>query len=94
MDPTQPDSTTYNIASSIHMNYPDGGFEQLIFPVYIYAYTASAADYYLLGQLDGVYWAPNQRNVALSEIGTSDCIVFPDLNRTYWYNWMALRDEE
>ena len=92
LDPTASAST--GIVTATHMNYPDGGFEQLIFPVYIYAYTASAADYYLLGQLDGVYWAPNQRNVALSEIGTSDCIVFPDLNRTYWYSWMALRDEE
>jgi hypothetical protein len=90
-DPTN--APTTNILLSANMNYPDGGFEQLLFPIYIYAYTASQQDYYLLGQLDGVYWAPNIRNVSLTEIGSSDCIVFPNLNRTRWYDWMALKDE-
>jgi hypothetical protein len=91
MDPTT--SATIGIANSANINYPDGGFEQLLFPVYIYAYTASQSDYFLLGQLDGVYWAPNQRNTSLSEVGTSDCIIFPNLNRTSWYDWMAVKDE-
>lgn len=91
MDPTTSGWT--GIRTDATMNYPDGGFEQLLFPVYIYAYTASQADIYLLGQLDGVYWAPNQRNTSLSEVGTSDCIIFPNLNRTSWYDWMALKDE-
>ena len=94
MDPTQPDSTTYNIVTGTHMNYPDGGFEMMLWPIYMYAYTASQADLYLLGQLDGVYWAPNQRNTILSEVGDGgNCIIFPDINRTLWYSWMALRDE-
>ena len=89
--PTEPPTT--GIVTGTAMNYPDGGFEQLLFPVYVFAYGASQSDYYLLGQLDGVYWAPNQRNSPLSEVGTSDCVVFPNLNRTYWYSWMALKDE-
>ena len=91
MDPTT--SVSNGIITGTNMNYPDGGFEQLLFPIYIYAYTASQEDYYLCGQLDGVYWAPNQRNTALSEVGSGDCIVFPNLNRTLWYSWMALKDE-
>jgi len=91
MDPTNPAGT--GIVTSVPMNYPDFGVEQVLFPIYIYAYTASQADYYLLGQLDGVYWAPNQKNVALTEVGSSDCIIFPNLNRTLWYHWMALKDE-
>ena len=91
MDPTNSPST--GIVTSANVNYPDGGFEQLLFPIYIYALTASQADYYLLGQLDGVYWAPNIANTALTEVGSGDCIVFPNLNRTYWYSWMALKDE-
>jgi len=92
MDPTQ--SSSYAPDSVNHFNYPDGGFEMLLFPLYMYAYTASQADLYLLGQLDGVYWAPNQRNTILSEVGAGgDCIIFPDLNRTSWYSWMALKDE-
>ena len=59
----------------------------------IMALTASQQDYYLLGQLDGVYWAPNIANVSLSEIGSSDCIVFPNLNRTRFFDWMAVKDE-
>jgi len=93
MDPTQPDHSTYNIATGTHFNYPDGGFEMLLFPIYMYAYTASQASLYLLGQLDGVYWAPNQRNTILSEVGSPDCIIFPNTNRTLWHSWMALRDE-
>ena len=91
MDPTN--SANYSIISTVNMNYPDGGLEQLLFPIYIYAYTASQEDFYLLGQLDGVYWAPNNKNVSLTEVGTSDCIIFPNLNRTNWYSWMALKDE-
>lgn len=90
MDPTQ--SPEYGIVTGTMVNYPDGGFEQLLFPVYIYAYTANMADYFLVGQFDGVYWAPNQKNVSLSEVGSSDCIIFPNLNRTNWYSWMALKD--
>ena len=93
MDPTQPDHSTYNIQTGTHFNYPDNGFELLLFPIYMYAYTASFSNLYLLGQLDGVYWAPNQRNTILSEVGSPDCIIFPDLNRTRWHSWMALRDE-
>jgi hypothetical protein len=93
MDPTQPDHSSYNIVTGTHFNYPDGGFEMLLFPIYMYAYTASQASLYLLGQLDGVYWAPNQRNTILSEVGSPDCIIFPNLNRTLWHSWMALRDE-
>jgi hypothetical protein len=93
MDPTQPDHSTYNVLEATHFNYPDNGFELLLFPIYMYAYTASQSGLYLLGQLDGVYWAPNQRNTILSEVGSSDCIIFPDLNRTNWWSWMALRDE-
>ncbi len=90
-DPTKSAST--GIITGTNMNYPDGGFEQLLFPIYVYAHTASQADYYLLGQLDGVYWAPNIANTSLTEVGSGDCIVFPSLNRTYWYSWMALKDE-
>jgi len=39
-----------------------------------------------------VYWAPNQKNTVLSEVGAEDCIIFPDINRTSWYTWMALKD--
>lgn len=92
MEPTDTDGNIGNIVSSIPFNYPDGGLEQVLFPVYIYAYTASQQDYYTLGQLDGVYWAPNQKNTTLSEVGSSDCIIFPDLNRTAWYSWMAIKD--
>lgn len=91
MDPTQPGWT--GLVTTTNMNYPDGGMEQLLFPIYVYAYTASQAAVYLLGQLDGVYWAPNIKNTALTEVGSADCIVFPNLNRTQWYSWMALRDE-
>lgn len=91
MDPTQPPST--GIVTTTAMNYPDGGTELVLFPVYVYAFTASQADYFLLGQLDGVYWAPNQKNVSLSEVGSSDCVIFPNLNRTLWHSWMALKDD-
>lgn len=90
-DPTM--SASNSIVTTANINYPDGGFEQLLFPIYIYAYTASQQDYYLLGQLDGVYWAPNIANTSLTEIGSGDCIVFPNLNRTSWHSWMALKDE-
>lgn len=94
MDPTQPNHSSYNVNGATHFNYPDGGFEMLLFPINMYAYTASQASLYLLGQLDGVYWAPNQRNTILSEVGSGgDTIIFPDLNRTSWYSWMALKDE-
>ena len=90
IDPTQPLST--GIVTGTHFNYPDGGFEQLLFPVFLYTYTPAFSDMYLLGQMDGVYFAPNNRNVALTEVGSGDCIIFPNLNRTLWYSWMALKD--
>jgi hypothetical protein len=90
MDPTQPSSTS--IVTGTHMNYPDDGFEQMLYPIFVYALNASYEDYYLLGELDGVYWAPNQKNTVLSEVGAEDCIIFPDINRTSWYTWMALKD--
>jgi len=89
MDPTQPPSTS--IVTDIRMNYPDG-LDQMLYPIFVYAHTADATDYYLLGELDGVYWAPNQSNTILSEVNSEDCIIFPDINRTDWWRWMALKD--
>lgn len=90
-DPTQ--NSDYGPRTDIFANYPDGTHEQLLLPVYMFAYTASQADYIVLGQMDGVYWAPNQKNTPLTETADGKYIVFPDLNRTSWYSWMAIGDE-
>ena len=90
-DPTQVES--YGIVTGVNMNYPDGAHDQILFPVFIRHYTASQSDYITLGQLDGVYWAPNIKNTPLTETQDGKYIIFPDLNRTQWYSWMAVGDE-
>ena len=90
------DPTGYNASSDLitgtPVNYPDGGTEILLYPLTVYHYTPSQADYMILGQLDGVYWAPNVANTIQAEVGSPDCILFPDINRTEWYSWMAVKD--
>ena len=90
------DPTVFNRSSGIltatPVNYPDGGTEILLYPLTLYHYTPGFSDYIVLGQLDGVYWAPNVANTIQAEVGGPDCILFPDINRTEWYSWMAIKD--
>lgn len=90
MDPTSPVSLP--IIETKMMNYPDYGFDQMLFPLYMYS-PAATSGYYLLGQLDGVYWAPNRKTTIITEFENDDVTAFPDVDRNEWYSWMALKDE-
>ena len=90
-DPTQ--TTSYGPKTDVSVNYPDGAHDQVLFPVFIRHHTASNSDYITLGQLDGVYWAPNIKNTPLTETQDGKYVIFPDINRTNWYSWMAVGDE-
>jgi hypothetical protein len=60
-------------------------------PLYIYCYSNDGYKA-ILGQLDGVEYCPATFLSPESMLG-SDYIVFPDINRTEWYRWMAIKDE-
>lgn len=70
--------------------YPDNA-PVVVFPTYIYCYDLEGYKA-VLGQLDGVYYCPSAFNSPESVVG-NEYIVFPDINRTNWYSWMAIKDE-
>ena len=46
----------------------------------------------LVGEWDGVYWVPNNQLTAESTIDTN-YTVFPNIDRTTWLDWMAIKEE-
>ncbi len=76
--PTQVDTTPQNV-----FHYP-AGVDRVLFPLYV--------DYM---QLDGVYYAPAslQASEDTITIGTTNYIVFEDVNRHAWNQFMAIRED-
>lgn len=80
------------IGNVISFAYP--GEPVALLPLYVEIFDNPAQGDYrcLVGEWDGVYWVPNNQLTAESIID-SVYTVFPNVDRTTWSDWIAIKEE-